>query len=84
MTRWPHWLLRILQVLGALWTLPYTLVGLLVGALALAQGESAEQALKAMAHRLTNKLIHAPTQALRHHGHPELDRVGHDDDHLVA
>ena len=33
--------------------------------LALAQGESAEQALKAMAHRLTNKLIHAPTQALR-------------------
>ena len=38
MTRWPHWLLRILQVLGALWTLPYTLVGLLVGALALAQG----------------------------------------------
>ncbi|MNE65568.1 Glutamyl-tRNA reductase [compost metagenome] len=33
--------------------------------LALQQGESAEQALKAMAHRLTNKLIHAPTQALR-------------------
>ena len=41
MTRWPHWLLRILQVLGALWTLPYTLVGLLVGALALAQGAHA-------------------------------------------
>jgi len=33
--------------------------------LALQQGENAEQALKAMAHRLTNKLIHAPTQALR-------------------
>ena len=33
--------------------------------LALQQGEPAEQALKALAHRLTNKLIHAPTQALR-------------------
>ncbi len=33
--------------------------------LALQQGENAEQALKALAHRLTNKLIHAPTQALR-------------------
>ncbi|WP_421281964.1 glutamyl-tRNA reductase [Aeromonas taiwanensis] len=33
--------------------------------LALQQGEHAEQALKALAHRLTNKLIHAPTQALR-------------------
>ncbi|KAL8205100.1 UNVERIFIED_CONTAM: hypothetical protein K2H54_000313, partial [Gekko kuhli] len=31
--------------------------------LALQQGENAEQALKALAHRLTNKLIHAPTQA---------------------
>ena len=33
--------------------------------LALQQGENAEQALKALTHRLTNKLIHAPTQALR-------------------
>ncbi|WP_167386771.1 glutamyl-tRNA reductase [Aeromonas cavernicola] len=33
--------------------------------LALAQGDSAEQTLKTLAHRLTNKLIHAPTQALR-------------------
>ncbi|MGL5947644.1 MAG: glutamyl-tRNA reductase [Aeromonas sp.] len=32
---------------------------------ALAQGENAETALQGLAHRLTNKLIHAPTQALR-------------------
>ena len=34
-------LLRSAQVLGAVWTLPYTLVGLLVGALALARGAHA-------------------------------------------
>jgi glutamyl-tRNA reductase len=35
---------------------------------ALAQGESPEAAARALTHRLTNKLIHAPTQALRQAG----------------
>ena len=36
--------------------------------LGLQQGEEAEAVLRQLAHRLTNKLIHAPTQALRHAG----------------
>ena len=34
----PRWVLRCLQVLGAAWTLPNTLLGLLAGAAALARG----------------------------------------------
>lgn len=34
----PFWLLRCLQVLGATWTLPNTLLGLIVGMVAITQG----------------------------------------------
>ena len=34
----PHWLLRGLQVLGATWTLPNTLLGLIAGTAALTRG----------------------------------------------
>lgn len=37
----PRWLLRCLQVLGATWTLPNSLLGLLAGAAALAGGAHA-------------------------------------------
>ena len=37
----PRWLLRTLQAIGVVWTLPYTVLGLLAGAVSMAAGAHA-------------------------------------------
>ena len=45
----PRWLLRCLQALGVAWTLPNTVLGLLVGTLAMARGAHAHLRLRDIA-----------------------------------
>ena len=45
----PRWLLRCLQALGVAWTLPNTVLGLLVGTLAMARGAHAHFRLRDIA-----------------------------------
>ena len=37
----PNWLLRVLQAIGVAWTLPYTVLGLVAGAVSMAAGAHA-------------------------------------------